>query len=299
MERRKNDELKERPLIAGSTMCLWFTFGTLVGYGAGFNAQTAAGRLLTLGLYIVSIILVASYTANLASDLTITKTQNTINGIADIKNGKVQYSRVGILVSSAVEDYYLHAISGGSRNYFPVYSEYDIYACLLNNTIDAAIDDTATLEFATHAIYCNLTLVGADFEPSAYGIVMRKGWIYAESFDVNILGLRESNDLDALKIKWFNGGGCSASSSSGGTPPFSVETLAGLFLTFGVISVLSLLLYAWFNRPTIKDYLQKLAQQKGWYAQKSAATEACSNPNPYEQSQIHPTEKVSSPVVRF
>ena len=299
MERRTNNELKERSFITGSTMCLWFTFGTLVGYGAGFNAQTAAGRLLTFGLYTVSIILVASYTANLASDLTITKTQNTINGIADIKNGKVPYSRVGILVGTAVEDYYLHEISGGSRNYFPIYSEPEIYACLLNNTIDAAIHDTSSLEFATHAIYCNLTLVGADFEPSAYAIVMQKGWIYAESFDVNILALRESNDLDRLKIKWLSGGSCSTSSSTGGTPPFTVETLAGLFLTFGVISVLSLLLYAWFNRSTIKDYLQKLAQQKGWCTKKSGASEASSNSSPYEQSQIHPTEKVSSPTARF
>ena len=33
-------------------MSMWFSFGTIVGYGVDYNVTTAAGRLLTLGLYI-------------------------------------------------------------------------------------------------------------------------------------------------------------------------------------------------------------------------------------------------------
>ena len=68
----------------------------IIGYGADFHVTTAAGRLLTVGLYILSLVLVAAYTANLASDLTISKSQDIISGIDDIKNGKIPFNRIGI-----------------------------------------------------------------------------------------------------------------------------------------------------------------------------------------------------------
>ena len=47
--------------------------------------RTATGRLLTTGLYVLSIILVlvATYTANVASHLTLLKSHNIISGIAE------------------------------------------------------------------------------------------------------------------------------------------------------------------------------------------------------------------------
>ena len=154
----------------------------IVGYGADFHVRTAAGRLLTLGLYILSLVLVAAYTANLASDLTISKTTGIISGIDDIKNGKLPFSRIGILSGSSIEDYYLREISGGSRNFYPLTSEMKYMIVLLNNIIDASIMDAGVVEYATNNIYCNLTLVGADFDKSAFGIVFQKNWLYATKF---------------------------------------------------------------------------------------------------------------------
>ncbi|CAF4716872.1 unnamed protein product, partial [Rotaria magnacalcarata] len=53
------------------------------------------------------LMLVASYTANLASDLIISKSQGTISGIDDIKSGKIPFNRIGVRVGTASEDYYL------------------------------------------------------------------------------------------------------------------------------------------------------------------------------------------------
>jgi hypothetical protein len=68
---------------------------------------------------------------------------------------------------------------------------------------------------------------------------MRKDWIYAQELDVNILALRESGSLDTLKNRWFDGNTCSGSS---GTDPntargYKIQSLAGLFLTFTIISI--------------------------------------------------------------
>jgi hypothetical protein len=80
LERRENEALIKRSLISSLTLSLWFSIGTVMGYGADFHVQTAAGRMLTVGLYMLSLIAVASYTANLASYLTTLKQQVTFVG---------------------------------------------------------------------------------------------------------------------------------------------------------------------------------------------------------------------------
>ncbi|CAF1452556.1 unnamed protein product [Didymodactylos carnosus] len=256
LERHKNEALREKSNISAGVMSAWFSVGTILGYGADFRATTAAGRLLTIGLYILCLILVATYTANLASDLTISKSKYVISGIDDIKNGKIPFGRIGILVDSSIEDYYLQEISGGSRNFYPIQSQKELYEKLLSKVIDAGIMDSGLLEYATNDIYCNLTLVGADFGESAYGIAIPKQWLYGQTLDVNILSLRESGALDNLYKTWFETSTCAASSSvvSVGVP---LQAMGGLFLTFVVISVLSLLLFAWTRRFTIKNYLTR------------------------------------------
>ncbi|CAF2900476.1 unnamed protein product, partial [Rotaria sp. Silwood2] len=103
IERRKNEDLQNRSIISQLTLSIWYCFGYMVGFGSEFNARTAGGRLLTAGLYILCLILVASYTANLASDLTVTKSQFVISGIDDIKSGTVPINGVGIDVGTATQ----------------------------------------------------------------------------------------------------------------------------------------------------------------------------------------------------
>jgi hypothetical protein len=195
-----------------------------------------------------------SFSPNLASDLTISKTNGIISGIDDIKNGKLSYSRIGILVGSALEDYYLQEISNENRNFYPVKTEQDIYNCLLNNIIDASIINVGIGEYITSNIYCNLTLVGTDFDENSFEIVFQKNWLYQQEFDVNILSLRESGVLDDLRNQWFQTNFCSQSSDSSSTA-MTIESMAGLFLTFGIISILALLLILWQRRFIIRDSL--------------------------------------------
>ncbi|CAF0897991.1 unnamed protein product [Adineta steineri] len=254
IERPYNEALQDRSVISASAMSTWYSMATIMACAPDFNVTTAAGRLLTIGLYILSLILLAAYTANLASDLTIQKSQTVVSGIDDIKNGKIPFSRIGILVGSAMEDYYLQEVSSGSRNFYPLTSVTEAYDKLLNGVIDASFMDIGPLEYATTHSYCNLTLVGADFDASAFGIVYQKDWIYAKELDVNLLSLREQGVLDDLRAKWFEGGDCSQTDDSG--TAMTVESLGGLFLTFGVISILSLLLFVWLKRSIIKDYFK-------------------------------------------
>ncbi|CAF1188368.1 unnamed protein product [Rotaria sordida] len=257
LEGQNNEALQNRSIISSGAMSMWYSIGTIMGYGADFHVRTAPGRLLTIGLYLLSLVLVATYTANLASDLTISKSKDTISGIDDIKNGKIPFSRIGILIESAEEDYYLREISGGVRNYYPLKTKNELFSSLLNNIIDASILDISAIEYYTNNIYCNLTLAGKDFAPSSYGIVYPKQWLYGKDLDVTILSLRESGVLDDLKRKWFDKNVCQDSTSSYVSTSINMEQMSGLFVTFGLISILSIVLFIWKKRFVIKDCLTR------------------------------------------
>jgi hypothetical protein len=152
-----------------------------------------------------------------------------------------------------MEEYYLREISHGSRNYYPVFSEEELIKNLLNGFIDAGFVDNGFAEYTTGELYCNLTIAGAPFEPSAFGIVIPKGWIYGEELDVNILLLNEWSILSDLKTQWFPTNNCPDASST--SLSMGVDTMSGLLLVFAVISVLSWFLFAWQKRSEIKDYL--------------------------------------------
>ncbi|CAF4078580.1 unnamed protein product [Adineta steineri] len=250
LEKQDNPLLQNKSIISLIAMSLWFSIGTILGYGADFQLKTPAGRLLTIGLYILSLVLVAAYTANLASDLTISKSKDIVTDIDDIKNGKVAFSRIGILLGSAIEDYYLREISGGIHNFYPIKNKEEIYDKLLNNIIDASIMDAGILEYITNQIYCNLTSMGKDFGQSAFGIVFQKKWQYEQILNIQILALRESGELDNLKRKWFQTTSCAQIYDT--SQAMTIQSMAGLFLTFAIITLLAILLFLWKKRFLIR-----------------------------------------------
>ena len=122
--------------------------------------------------------------------------------------------------------------------------------------------DSGAVEYSTNNIYCNLTLVGKDFDKNAFGIVFPKDWIYQQNFDVHILSLRELGILDELKRRWFQTNVCSRSSLTFNA--MTIQSMAGLFLTFALISFLSIFLFLWIKRSFIKDYLSLCLHQKNF-----------------------------------
>ncbi len=62
------------------------------------------------------------YNAYLTSDLTILKTKNLISKTNDIKNGKIQFQRIGIRSDWASKNYFLREISTDSKDYWQLKS---------------------------------------------------------------------------------------------------------------------------------------------------------------------------------
>ena len=256
LERGHNAVLRNRALTAAGAMSIWYSIGTIMGYGVDFQATTASGRLVTAAMYMLSLLLVATYTANLASILTKATPRYTINGIDDIKRGKLSSHRFGVLNGTAMEQYYLREISHGVRNFYITGSRSQLLTDLLAGIIDATFLDSNVAEYLTNNVYCNLTTVGSSFGDNVFGIVMPKDWSYQQELDVNILSLRESGKLDALRRKWFLTGKCDSIGET--SSALQLESMAGLFLIFGIITALSILPIIYKKCFTIKKYFYTL-----------------------------------------
>ena len=77
------------------------------------------------------------------------------------------------------------------------------YTSLINGIIDAALWSTASTEYHTSNIYCDLMTVGVEFGPSLYQMPVKKDWLYTADLDSNIFSLIESEELADISKKWF------------------------------------------------------------------------------------------------
>ncbi|CAF4281012.1 unnamed protein product, partial [Didymodactylos carnosus] len=243
-ERSQNKQLKARSLTDSAAMSVYYSTSSLVGLSSDFIATTPAARLLTISLWIICTILIATYTANLSSFLVVERSMPIISGIDDIKNAKIPFDRIGIVEGSASHEYYLNNIS---LIYYPLKSSKEIYTHLQLGLIDAGLWDNASIEYETSINYCDLMPVGRGFARSSFGIVVKKNWLYKEDLDVNILNLSESGIIEQLSATWFQQKKKCQKRDDGLIKSLdnsvTIEIMSGLLITFLLISFVSVLLH--------------------------------------------------------
>lgn len=204
--------------------------------------KSPSAKILSLGLYFIQIILFTAYTAGLLASIIIENGDTTVSGIDDIKNGKISSAKIGIVVGSAVEDYYLTSVSQGKKDYYPLKTPDEIYTNLINGNIDAGLWNNLTIEYHTNNIYCTLIPVGVEFSHSSYSLPVKKDWLYKADLNFNILSLIKSEDLDRISSKWLTSRVCSkADASVMKNKPIPLESTVGLFILFFIICFICIL----------------------------------------------------------
>ncbi|CAF3550034.1 unnamed protein product [Rotaria sp. Silwood1] len=264
-----NNEMTQTKNFRVVIMELCQMLSHLMSFDHDLRLTKMSSRIMTIGLKALGTIIVAIYTANLSSFLTLTRTQPLISGIDDIKNGRLSFSRIGIMPNSATADYYVQNISS---IYFPLLKSQDIYQRLLDNSIDAALWGSSALEYAIGNHYCQqLTVVGVGAIKSPIGVIMRKNWEYKSDLNHYIQMLRDLGVLEQLEKKWFGQHKCLNSLTSPGgkdeiggkreDEKFSLHIMGGLFITFVFVSVIALLLHLYYSRMTIITSIQRCVQR--------------------------------------
>lgn len=241
------EELENQFTINNS---LWFATGALLQQGSEIAPKALSTRTISSIWWFFTLIMVSSYTANLAAFLTIENPTSSINSVKDLADNKdeVQYGAKK---------------SGSTRNFFltseePIYIAMNEYMAknskMLYETnqmgVDRVDEDYAFLMESTTIEYhiqrkCNLKKIGDALDEKGYGIAMPKNWPYRDKFSNALLELQEQGVLARLKNKWWNeigAGVCGAKSKDDGPSALKMENLSGIYLVLIFGSVLSFVL---------------------------------------------------------
>ncbi|KAH8409836.1 hypothetical protein KR222_009343, partial [Zaprionus bogoriensis] len=240
------EELENQFTINNS---LWFTTGALLQQGSEIEPKALSTRTISAIWWFFTLIMVSSYTANLAAFLTIENPSSSINSVEDLAENKddVQYGAKR---------------TGSTRNFFltseeKVYMKMNAYMAshpekLTENNQDgvdivksgtkyAFLMESTSIEYNT-VRECNLKKIGEALDEKGYGIAMPKNWPYRDKFNNALLELQEQGVLARLKNKWWNevgAGVCGAKSDSDGPSELKLENLSGIYAVLIVGSVLA------------------------------------------------------------
>jgi ABC-type amino acid transport substrate-binding protein len=267
----------------------WFIYTTFMQQGPD-AIPSNAGKTLVAGWFFFCLVIVATYTANLAAFLTVKNFEDTVQSLDDLAHQTdIVYGTVAD--TSIVEFFKTSTIELHQNMYW--YMTHTPNA--LVDTAEDAYDrirsekgkyifiwDEPILDYVASREPCNTQVVGRAFVPDGYGIAMPKGMPYESEFSLAILKMRETAVIENLRRKWLQSGPCSSASTSSqavtDAEEIRLNDLAGIFTILGLAVGLSLivgmleLLYMVWRRKKLRTLrrasngqIQVMAQVKQKY----------------------------------
>jgi len=221
----------------------WFVLGALMQQGSDVEPLALSVRFAAGVWFFFALIMIASYTANLAAFLTVETLERPIESVEDL---------------TAQDEIWYGAMNGGSTASFfedsndPVYQKvwqfmsgvHSSEVMLGGNSegVEKVEDsngkyayfmESASIQYLKER-RCKLSQVGGLLDSKGYGIATRKGTPYKTLLDNAILTLKEDGTLHKMKVTWWKqkrgGGACDAKAGGGGVNPLGLANVAGVFL---------------------------------------------------------------------
>ncbi|KHN82043.1 Glutamate [NMDA] receptor subunit 1 [Toxocara canis] len=187
---------------------MWFVWGVLLNSGVSEKTpRSCSARVLGVVWCGFCMIMVASYTANLAAFLVLDQPEKGLTGVTDprLRNPSANFSFGTVLDTNTYQYFKRHVeLSTMYRNMEAHNVRVAAHAirALINETLDAFIWDSTRLEFEA-ARNCELRTRGALFGRSAYGIGLQKNSPWTPHITNAILRLTESGKMEELYEKWI------------------------------------------------------------------------------------------------
>lgn len=220
----------------------WFTIGSLMQQGSDLAPKSMSTRSMAGIWYFFTLIMISSYTANLAAFLTVEKIVYPIENAKDLsEQTEIKYGCID---------------SGSTRTFFQ-FSQIEIYRKIYRFMEDhktyvrsneegkerveqgnfAYFMESTSIEYITER-NCNLTQIGSPLDSKNYGIATRKVSNYKKPYRTllsqAILQLQENGMLHVLKNRWWKErhgvGTCSDDGKGGGVTELSLANVGGVFV---------------------------------------------------------------------
>ncbi|XP_019635244.1 PREDICTED: glutamate receptor ionotropic, delta-1-like [Branchiostoma belcheri] len=232
---------------------VWFAYGSLVQQGGEANPRASSGRMLSGFWWFFTLIMISTYTANLAAFLTVTRMDTPVRSVDDLAaQTSMPY---GTVEDSSLYTFFKASSIGvyermwdfmNNSNTFATTVE-DGYAKVLSEDY-AFIWENPSLDYLK-LTNCDYTTIGRPFNMKGYGIALQEGMSLRDQLSISILKMQESGKMDELKGKWWptENANCPAESSSqqSKASELGLNSVAGVFyvLALGVgISIVIVLI---------------------------------------------------------
>ncbi|XP_070768161.1 glutamate receptor ionotropic, kainate 3 [Enoplosus armatus] len=222
----------------------WFGVGSLMQQGSELMPKALSTRIIGGIWWFFTLIIISSYTANLAAFLTVERMDSPVDSADDIaKQTKIEY---GVVKDGATMSFFkkskvstfekMWAFMSSKPSTALVKSIEDGIQRVLKSDY-ALIMESTTIDYITRR-NCNLTQVGGIIDSKGYGIGTPLGSPYRDKITIAILSVLEDGRLHMLKEKWWSGSSC-LDEERRETGPMGIQNLGGIFIVLASGLVLS------------------------------------------------------------
>ncbi|XP_064595457.1 ionotropic receptor 25a-like [Liolophura sinensis] len=216
---------------------LWIIYMSVVEQGAVYIPAANSSRCILGFWWIFTILIIATYTANLAAFLTVADPPPAINTLAQL----LQQKDLGVLVQDG-------------SNLWSMFkdSKTDIYQEMWKRLqgspsvdgLDAAlpyvrtgkyayVGDRSTLEYVAAQECHTFVMAEESFNAGTYGLVMTEDSPFKEAMDYFIMKMLEAGLLTNWRQKWWaRADNCTSKSRTGSASGLSLDTLGGVFIVY-------------------------------------------------------------------
>ncbi|XP_070769124.1 glutamate receptor 1a [Enoplosus armatus] len=240
-QQNANQQSLEQTNEFGIFNSLWFSLGAFMQQGCDISPRSLSGRIVGGVWWFFTLIIISSYTANLAAFLTVERMVSPIESAEDLaKQTEIAY---GTLDAGSTKEFFRRSkiavfekmwsymkaadpsvfVKTTDEGVMRVRKSKGKYAYLLESTMNEYIEQRKP---------CDTMKVGGNLDSKGYGIATPKGSPLRNPVNLAVLKLNEQGLLDKLKNKWwYDKGECGSGGgdSKDKTSALSLSNVAGVF----------------------------------------------------------------------
>ncbi|KRY54325.1 Glutamate receptor 1, partial [Trichinella britovi] len=252
--------------------CLWFTLAAFMQQGIDILPRSLPGRIASSAWWFFTLIIVSSYTANLAAFLTLEKMHAPIESVEDMaKQTKIKYgiqaggTTAQFFKESTVQTYqrmWQFMISQSPSIFVNSYDE-GIQRVRESKGRYAFLLEATTNDYTNNRKPCDTMKVGGNLNTVGYGVATPFGSDLKSRINLAILELQEKGDLKMLENKWWyekSGGQCKTSTSGNLKTSLTHNKVAGIFyiLMVGMLVAMFITFVEFLHRARVHARKQRI-----------------------------------------
>ncbi|XP_055688085.1 glutamate receptor 3 isoform X2 [Lutzomyia longipalpis] len=245
----------------------WFALTSFTPQGGGEAPKALSGRTLVAAYWLFVVLMMATFTANLAAFLTVERMQTPVQSLEQLaRQSRINYT---VVEGSDTHSYFINMKFAEDTLYrvwkeitlnstsdqsqyrvwdYPIKEQYGNILMAINGTGPVAnseegfrqvnehinadfafIHDSSEIKYEISRS-CNLTEVGEEFGKQPYAIAVQQGSHLQDQLCMTILELQKDRVFENLKAKYWNNsikGQCPDDDENEG---ISLESLGGVFI---------------------------------------------------------------------